>query len=192
MSAPVLHVLAGPNGSGKSSFVRDVLQPATGLPFVNADEIAAERWPGHEAEHAYDASAAAAASRRALLAARTSFITETVFSHPSKVDLVEQALKDGYIVVLHVMLVPAEVAVKRVEQRVLMGGHSVPPEKIRARYERLWLLIAQARTHAHRTFFYDNSNAASPFEQVAVYERGQRVGRASWPVWASADLSDAD
>jgi predicted ABC-type ATPase len=50
---PLLHLLAGPNGSGKSSYVRDVLATATRLPFINADESAASRWPDAQAEHAY-------------------------------------------------------------------------------------------------------------------------------------------
>lgn len=41
-----------------------------------------------EAEHAYEASAAAMAARDNALSRRSSFITETVFSHPSKVDLI--------------------------------------------------------------------------------------------------------
>ncbi|MFT4035805.1 MAG: hypothetical protein QM679_09565 [Patulibacter sp.] len=57
------------------------------LPFVNADEIAAERWPGEESAHAYEASAAAAEVRAALLEQRRSSITETVFSHPSGLPL---------------------------------------------------------------------------------------------------------
>jgi predicted ABC-type ATPase len=43
-----------------------------------------------QAEHAYDASRAAAEERLRLMAERPSFITETVFSHPSKVDLLAQ------------------------------------------------------------------------------------------------------
>lgn len=84
MSSPVFHLLAGPNGSGGSTFVAEVLQPVTHLPFVNADVIAASRWPEAPAEHAYDASRAAADERIRLMAARASFITETVFSHPQQ------------------------------------------------------------------------------------------------------------
>jgi predicted ABC-type ATPase len=92
---PVLHLLAGPNGSGKTTLARRVIVPAAHLPFVNADDIAAERWPGSEVEHAYDASEAAAAERTQRLADRSSFITETVFSHPSKVELVQPAQEAG-------------------------------------------------------------------------------------------------
>ena len=187
MSTPLLCVLAGPNGSGKSAFVRSVLQPATGLPFVNADEIATARWPGDEEAHAYDASRAAAEVRAQAMADRRSFITETVFSHRSKVALVEQAARAGFRVELHVMLLPEDVAVARVAYRVSAGGHSVPPDKIRARYRRLWPLIAEARAIVHRATFYDNSRGR-PFRQVAVFERGQPVGAPAWPGWTPAVL----
>lgn len=61
---PLLHLLAGPNGAGKSSYVRDVLTPATHLPCINADEIAAERWSGTQAGHAYEGVRIAEAQRR--------------------------------------------------------------------------------------------------------------------------------
>ena len=183
MSTPVLHVLAGPNGSGKSTFVARVLQPVTHLPFVNADEIAAERWPGAELEHAYQASRAAADLRRRMLSHGESFITETVFSHPSKVDLIHQGVAAGYLVTLHAVLVPLELSLHRVEFRVRQGGHSVPPEKIRDRYHRLWPLVVEARVIAEQTRFYDNSRADRPFSPVASYQRGRPIGGGSWPSW---------
>lgn len=186
---PVLHVLAGPNGAGKSTFVTRVLQPVTHLPFVNADVIAAAEWPGDEAAHAYDASRLAATVRARYLSARTSFITETVFSHPSKVDLIRDATAVGYHVHLHVILVPEDTTVGRVSHRVVHGGHTVPEDKIRERYQRLWDLVAQARDLAERTRFYDNSSARTPFRMVATYEHGALAGAALWPTWAPAELT---
>ncbi len=186
MSTPVLHLLAGPNGSGKSTFVDRVLTPVTNLPFVNADLIAAERWPDAQVEHAYDAARAAAEQRQRLLTDRSSFIAETVFSHPSKVDLVAAAVGLGYVVHLHVMLVPVDLSVSRVAERVRRGGHEVPEAKIRERYERLWPLVVEARTAADRTAFYDNSTARIPFRIVATYERGRGIGTSAWPTWAPA------
>ncbi|MFL6089355.1 MAG: AAA family ATPase [Aeromicrobium sp.] len=188
---PVLHVLAGPNGAGKSTFVARVLQPVTHLPFVNADEIARERWPGDELDHAYHASRAAADQRRRMLANGESFITETVFSHHSKVALVTQAVALGYLVNLHLILVPADLAVQRVTERVRRGGHEVPEEKIRSRYARLLKLVVDARAVADRSTFYDNSTARSPFRVVATYERGRLVGEANWPAWTPTVLTRA-
>jgi predicted ABC-type ATPase len=182
VSTPLVYIVAGPNGSGKSTFVHTVLGLATGLAFINADEIATAKWPGDEEAHAYDASRAAAAARAHAIADRRSFITETVFSHPSKVDLVQQAARVGYRVELHVMLIPEDVTVARVAYRVGAGGHTVPPDKIRERYHRLWGLVVDARAIAHRATFYDNSRS-KPFQPVAVYERGHPVGTSTWPIW---------
>jgi predicted ABC-type ATPase len=182
---PVLHVLAGPNGAGKSTFATRILVPATGLPFVNADVIAAELWPdpGEAESHAYEAARLAADERARLMGERTSFITETVFSHPSKVDLLTTATAAGYHVYLHVILLPEDATVHRVAHRVHQGGHSVPEEKVRERYQRLWPLVAQARDVADRSRFYDNSLAKTPFRTVATYEHGRLVGDADWPPW---------
>lgn len=189
MSTPTLHVLAGSNGAGKSTFVRLVLQPTTHLPFINADEIAAKRWPGEESRHAYDASEAAAVARDLALNNRASFITETVFSHPSKVELIQRSMAVGYLVTLHAILVPEDVTVHRVAYRVHRGGHTVPEQKIRERYRRLWHLVAEARRLADRTVFYDNSSARTPFVHVAEFERGRAVGPTNWPAWTPQALT---
>ncbi len=55
-----------------------------------------------------------------------SFIAETVFSHPSKLELIDTAHAAGYTVVVHVVLIPEELAVQRVSHRVSAGGHDVP------------------------------------------------------------------
>jgi len=165
----------------------------THLPFVNADIIAAEGWPDAPSAHAYAASRAAAEERAHRTAARESFITETVFSRPSKLDLVDDAIARGYLVHLHVILLPVDVAVSRVSERVRHGGHDVPEQKIRERYARLWDLIPKARARAHRTEFFDNSTAVEPFRRVAGYGHGHGhgllVGEPAWPAWAPAALT---
>ena len=122
------------------------------------------------------------------MAESASFITETVFSHPSKVDLVARASALGYLVHLHVVMVPESLAVARVAARVALGGHDVPADKVRERYARLWPLVATARDVADRATFYDNSRAARPFRVVAAYDHGRLVGRAGWPAWTPVSL----
>jgi predicted ABC-type ATPase len=127
-----LDLVVGPNGAGKSAFVDHVLAPTLPMSaIVDADVIAAQRWPGSESEHAYDAARIAAATRTALVERQAPFIAETVFSHPSKLDLIDQAHQAGYEVSLHVLLVPLELALARVDMRVAAGGHTVPRRKIR-------------------------------------------------------------
>lgn len=189
-SDPVLYLLAGPNGAGKSTFHARVLAPVTHLPFVNADEIAHARWPGDESAHAYEASRAAAEQRADLLARRESFVTETVFSHESKLTLVESAIAAGYLVSLHVIAIPVDLTVARVAHRVDGGGHSVPEEKVRERFSRLWPLVRTAIGIVDRAQVYDNSKARTPFRTVARFDRGQLVGPAEWPSWIPVSLRE--
>jgi predicted ABC-type ATPase len=185
---PVLHLVVGPNGSGKSTLFDLVIGPVTNLPFVNADVLARERWPGHEMEHAYDASKDAARRRSALISDRTSFATETVFSHPSKVDLIHQAVAAGYLVTLHVVVVPVELSVARVRQRASLGGHDVPEHKVRERFERLWHNVVEAIPLAEEAVIYDNSRAANPFVVLARFRAGTAMRPADWPAWTPTEL----
>ncbi len=176
-------MVVGPNGSGKTTFVEQFLAPELpGYAYVNADEIAKARWPADFDAHAYDAAQLAAETRAHLIAAGRSFIAETVFSHRSKLDLIRAAQRAGYHVVLHVMLVPEELAVRRVAYRVQAGGHDVPERKIRERYHRLWRLVAQAISLVDRAALYDNSRRAGPVK-IADFFAGLQIGAATWPGW---------
>ncbi len=188
MSAPVMYVIAGPNGSGKSTFCERVLAPSL-LEFVNADEIASKRWPGAETEHGYDAAMLAEQRREELLRDRKSFVAETVFSHESKVNLLRRASRADYIEVLHVIIVPEDLAVARVEDRVANGGHDVPEDKIRSRHQRLWSHLAEAIGIADEAHVYDNTSATRPFKPVALYRTGTLARQPRWPTWAPTELT---
>ena len=122
-----LDLVVGPNGAGKSTFVELTLAPLLpGSAFVNADEIAKQRWPDDPASHAYQAARVAAETRARLIELGASFIAETVFSHPSKLELIDAARTADYTIVLHVLLIPEELAVERVRHRVSAGGHDGP------------------------------------------------------------------
>jgi predicted ABC-type ATPase len=188
MADPVLHLLAGPNGAGKSTLHEQIIGPTTHLEFVNADEIAVKHWPDDAATRSYDAAALAADRRSDLIETRTSFVTETVFSHDSKLDLVRTAVDAGYLVVLHVVAVPEDLAVARVANREQNGGHAVSEVKVRERCRRLWPLVAQAIVEVHGATVYDNTRAAAGFRVVARFEHGRPVGRPDWPSWTPDPL----
>jgi predicted ABC-type ATPase len=184
-----MDLVVGPNGAGKTTFVSYTLAASLppGTPFVNADEIARERWPDDPAGHAYEAADTAARTRTALLERGVSFMAETVFSHPSKLELITDAVARDYEVFLHVLLVPEDLTVARVRYRVEGGGHSVPVHKIRARYQRLWPLVAAAIVRAHAATVYDNAAADGP-RIVAQFVAGQRVMDPAWPSWTPTQL----
>lgn len=183
MADPVLHLIAGPNGAGKSTLYDAVIFPITNLPFINADDIARRRWLDQACEHAYEAAELANQERLQRIAQRQSFVTETVFSHESKIDLVRTATHNGYLTTLHIVMIPEELAVVRVGIRVAEGGHGVPEEKIRSRFKRLWALLADAIELVDKAIVYDNSKAGTPFREVLGFQDGHLLGSPEWPSW---------
>lgn len=183
-----LDLVVGPNGAGKSTFIALVLAPTLpGSVFVNADDIARRNWPADSGQHAYDAARIAAATRAALIGRGHSFIAETVFSHPSKLDLLDQAHARGYTVVVHALVIPEDLAVERVAHRVRAGGHNVPEVKIRERHRRLWPLVVAALESADLATVYDNSVLAGP-QVCARLAAGTPIGDPTWPGWAPAPV----
>lgn len=186
-----LDLVVGPNGAGKSTFVAKILRPVLppGTPFVNADEIAKARFPGQEMERSREAATVAAATREALLSRGLPFIAETVFSHSSKLDLVDRAVVAGYHVRLHVLAVPSALAVARVRYRVAAGGHDVPPDKIVQRWERLWPLVADAIRLVDHAEVWDNSQQDRT-DKIAQFFGGLTVSPPRWPDWIPQSLRD--
>ena len=81
----------------------------------------------------------------------------------------------GYTVVLHVLLIPEELAVQRVKYRVRAGGHPVPENKIRERYHRLWALVVDGIARADTAAVYNNGARKGP-RIVAQTRAGYIVG----------------
>jgi predicted ABC-type ATPase len=190
------HLLAGPNGAGKSTLYRALVrQGILGPPleFVNADLHERDRLQ-HIADPQQRSEAARAwadARRAALLAARVPLASETVFSHPSKLELIGGARRQGYTVALHVVaLDDPQRLLARVAQRVREGGHPVPPERILARYPRTMALLRQAVPQADVAYLYDAADAESGGPRlVAIRTAGgitEPAGPA--PAWARAML----
>ena len=190
MSRPILFVLAGPNGAGKSTLYESRVALMTSAEFVNADQLARERF-GHPAgteEESRWGQQEAERRREALMREGKSLVVESTFSHPSKVELIEQARRRGYMVVLfHVNVESADDAVRRVASRVARGGHPVPEARIRGRYVRNQALIRQAVLMADRAYIFDNSALGKPPRLLAEFSTGMGQCReAQLPEWAES------
>lgn len=87
-----------------------------------------------------------------------SFSQETVFSHPSKVAALAKAASAGYRTYLYYVATDSPaVNSQRVAERYAQGGHSVPQEKITARYVRSLENLPLSVPYLWRAFFFDNS-----------------------------------
>ncbi len=60
------------------------------------------------------------------------------------------------------MLRSADMHVGRVATRVARGGHHIPEDTIRRRYETALKRLPDAIRIAHRAALFDNSNAGAP------------------------------
>ena len=194
----VFYLLAGPNGAGKSTLYKALVRGGTipaSAEFVNADL--------HEAAHlqhivepqarSEEARLWADARRSKLLKVGRSFVSETVFSHESKLKLIEVAQQLGFFVMLIVVcLDDPRRLLTRVAGRVIEGGHAVPPERILARYPRTLVNLKMAVRLADLAILYD-SEAVSPgtHRAVAICRRDWTEQKVSpLPAWAHNVLSE--
>jgi len=178
---PVLIAIAGPNGAGKTTFFRAFLEDA-GLPFVNADVLAARL-----GLDPYAAASVADSIRREMAARRQSFVMETVFSDPlaDKLAFLKQAAELGYSVVLFFIGTSGpEISEERVALRVTQGGHDVPADKLQQRYPRILENLKAAIPALPHIFILDNSDLRTPYRLLAHYENGEaRLIEEPVPAW---------
>lgn len=160
------HLLAGPNGAGKSTLYRALVREGIlgpPLEFVNAD-LYEQAYLQHMSDPEARSEAArqwADARRATLLHQGSDFASETVFSHPSKLALIDDAQRCGYTVALYIVALddPSRL-LARVAQRVREGGHAVPPQRILARYPRTMSNLAEAVRKANVSYLYDAVEAS--------------------------------
>lgn len=170
-------MIAGPNGAGKSTLFETRLRLGIAAPFINADVIQRDELKDASMQASYKAAEIAESRRRDCLAQGKSFVTESTFSHPSKLELVDAATAAGFrVVVYHLSLRSVELAVHRVAYRFSKGGHDVPQDKIRERFARNPALIREAVLKADKAFIYDNSALARRPTLLLEFTHGSVVG----------------
>ena len=151
-------VLAGPNGAGKSTLYATRVAPGFAGPFINADIIQRDELRDPSPKASYEAARIAYSRRAEFVIQGRDFVTETVFSPPSKLELIDEARSNEFtVIVMHIGVETPDLSVARVEARVEEGGHIVPEEKIRSRYTRGAPFIREAVLRADRGMVFDNS-----------------------------------
>lgn len=159
----VVYVFAGPNGSGKSSVV-DLFSQSGILPsrYVCPDNLVRDMLRKEPSINVYDAYMQAMSlcekTRMDDVRHGQPFAFETVFSNPDKLKFLRFAKAYGFhIVVIYITTADPAINVRRVQRRVSEGGHDVPEDKIRTRYERSMKLMPEVISLADEAEVYDNS-----------------------------------
>lgn len=189
---PCIYVLAGTNGAGKSS-IAGAMFLAKGSDYFNPDDVAGRmRHAKPQLSEAEANSQAWNQGTRLLqraIAGRLSFAFETTLGGNTIPALLRSALSAGLEVrVWYVGLRSVELHIARVRARVEKGGHPIPEQKIRERFDRSRLNLIRLLPCLTELLVYDNSNEADP-------EAGERpepkllLHMASGKIIGSCDLA---
>lgn len=165
---PRFYIISGPNGSGKTTASYGVLPELLDcVEFVNSDEFAKHLAP-FAPESAYiTASRLMLRKVQYLFDRREDFCIETTLATRALIKMVRSAQAQGYYVtVLYFWLNSPNIAIERVAKRVATGGHDIPEETIRRRYNMgLNYLFHSYMPLCDKWILADNSNP--PFDIIA-------------------------
>lgn len=172
-----LYIIAGCNGAGKTTASYYVLPEFLQCDeFVNADEIARGLSPFNPEKTGIQAGHLMLRRIHYLIETGQTFAIETTLTTRSYKNLIFDAREKGYsIVLLFFWLESQDLAVERVERRVMEGGHHIPVDVIRRRYTNgLKNFFNIFRETVDQWMLINNSN--SPFEILAKgFEGEERI-----------------
>jgi predicted ABC-type ATPase len=135
---PEVIIIAGPNGAGKTLLSLEFLKKDFHeYNYINVDNIAFDLNPQKPEKANISAGRKTWEELRALRENAKDFIFETTLSGRSLAEFLKSCTVKRYIITLVFLWLPsADMAVKRVQNRVKQGGHSVPEKDVRRRFHR--------------------------------------------------------
>lgn len=159
--APEMIVIAGPNGSGKTTITTQFLhyEWAEGTLYINPDIIAQELFGDwNSTESVAKAASYCEQLREQCLKEGRSFVFETVFSAPDKIDFIIRAKAAGFFIRMFFIATSSPtINASRIASRVMEGGHDVAIPKIISRYQKSIINCSFIASIVDRLYVYDNS-----------------------------------
>ncbi|MFN6088466.1 MAG: zeta toxin family protein [Cyclobacteriaceae bacterium] len=158
---PTLYIIAGCNGAGKTTASNTILPTILNCKeFINADSIAAGLSPFDAEKYAFEAGRLMLRRIDQMIREKADFAIETTLSSRNYLSKVSNAKLVGYrVVILFFWLNNKSLAIRRVKNRVSNGGHSIPIDVIKRRYERgLRNFFDLYIPKSDYWSFFDNSN----------------------------------
>jgi predicted ABC-type ATPase len=169
-----LYVLAGPNGAGKSSVAGGVVE-ASGGEYFNPDDATRRLLAADPSLSESQANAEAWEEMvrflRLAISRRGSFVFETTLGGETISGLLADAASVGIDVrIWYIALATADLHVERVRQRVAEGGHDIPEDKIRARYDSSRVHLIELIPALKELWVFDNT-AVTDLSELAPQPR---------------------
>ncbi len=136
--SPGVVVLGGPNGAGKSTAAPRLLRGSSKVEeFVNADTLAQGFSAFRPEDVAFEAGRIMLERLDSLESQGKSFAFESTLASHALVRRLGRLKKRGYSVhVVYLWLPTVDLALASVAERVRTGGHDVPAETVRRRFDR--------------------------------------------------------
>ncbi len=202
---PCIYVLAGVNGSGKSSIAGAAFREH-GADYYNPDEMARELRKANPGLTQTQANSAAWHRGRDLLAraidGRMDFAFETTLGASTIPAMLADAARRGVAVhVWYAGLETPELHIARVRARVARGGHDIPVEAIRRRFEHSRINLIGLLPALAALRVYDNNADAdpaagkTPFPKLVLHIENRRIinpqDLAKAPGWAKPIVAAA-
>jgi len=171
-------IIGGVNGVGKSSLTGVLVRKNSDLGLViDTDKINAEYGGdrikgGKEAIRLIDECI-----RKGI-----SFTQETTLSGVRTLKTIRRAIEaDYYVKLCYIGVSSCEESLSRIENRVRKGGHDIPSEDVKRRYDKRFSDLAAVLPYCSEAEFWDNENG---FSQVGEYRNGiLTVYDGSIPQW---------
>jgi predicted ABC-type ATPase len=137
MQKKYIYIIAGPNGAGKTTFAKSFIPDTVNITqYVNADMIAYGLSPFAPEREAVQAGKLMLRQIDKLARQGENFCLETTLAGRSYVRKISEWRTDGYSVRLIFLSLPdVEIAIARVAARVAQGGHAIPEDVIRRRFD---------------------------------------------------------
>ncbi len=167
-------LIAGVNGAGKSTFYNLGTILPKDQKRINSDEILRENkgdWKNPSDQS--NAMKEAVKRIRKYLREGISFNQETTLTGNSIIGNIHKAKNQGFTVrMYYVGLESADLAVKRVADRVRIGGHGIEEKDIRKRYDSSLENLKTAIQLCDEVYIYDNT---INFRQMAIFKNGVQI-----------------
>jgi predicted ABC-type ATPase len=175
---PNVYIIGGANGSGKTTASMSLLPNFLEcFEYVNADAIAAALSPFNQQSVAIWARRIMLERLQTLSNSGTDFAFETTLVARSFAAFLRSCKTKGYTInLIYFWLRSPELAIARVARRVASGGHSIPEDVIRRRYDRgLRNLIALYLPLCDNWIIYDNSHETTQLVAEGSIEEEQII-----------------